>query len=719
MFRIKAILKATALTLTAIALFAGLSQTALAYSNLISNPSVETLSAAAQPTDWQTSSWGSMTTKYSYKAAGQASSHSVRVDVSNYQSGDAKWYFKPVQTTQLKRYVFSDYYKSSTTTSLVAAFTRADGSVIYQWLADLPGSGTWKKTTQYIVTPAETTQTTVYHLIMANGYVQTDSFTLKQAEDVAVSAGVPNSSLEVGDELTPNVLPAGWQKASWGSNTSALSYVKTTGYQSSRSAKVTVSNYVSGDAKWFFDPVQVAAGTTYTFSDYYRSNVATQAVAMFTDNNGAVSYSYLGSIPASTSWKRAGFNVAVPAGIKQATILHTIAANGYLQTDNYSFLPAAQASITDGVPNNSLEQASDLDATLPLGWRTAGWGINTPKYTYQTTGHTGSRSVKVELSSYTDGDAKWLYDDQLVSAGANYRFSAYYQATTTGHAVVMFTHTNGSVSYFGMHNAEATPGWTLYTDTFIAPATAQTATVFFYISALGSFTSDDYSLAPYRYTGFDKPRLSLTFDDGWEENVSTVLPKLNAYGFKSTQYYATQHITETNDTSGLMAFAAAEHEIGSHTITHPNLSTISLASVIYELTESQRVLETALGSSVANFASPYGGYNAQVVSEIAKLYRSHRTVDEGYNSKDNFDIYRLKVQNVLIGTPPAQVAEWVARAQQDKTWLILVYHKVGATNLGAYDSYSSDFDQHLASIQAANIPVQTVNQALNEILPQL
>ena len=221
------------------------------------------------------------------------------------------------------------------------------------------------------------------------------------------------------------------------------------------------------------------------------------------------------------------------------------------------------------------------------------------------------------------------------------------------------------------------------------------------------------------YTGFEKPRLSLTFDDGWEENVTTVLPRLNAFGYKSTQYYATQHITETNDTSGLEAFAAAGHEIGSHTITHPNLGTISLASVIYELTESQRVLETALGSSVPNFASPYGGYNTQVVSEIAKLYRSHRTVDEGYNSKDNFDIYRLKVQNVLIGTSPAQVAEWVARAQQDKTWLILVYHKVGTTSLGAYDSYSSDFDQHLASIQAANIPVQTVNQALNEILPQL
>jgi len=718
MSRLHNILKGAALAAATVAMFTGLSKTALAYNNLVSNSSVETVSATAQPTDWQTSSWGSLATKFSYKAAGQASSHSVRVDVSNYQSGDAKWYFKPVQTTPLRQYIYSDYYKSSAATSLVVAFTRADGSVIYQWLADVPASSTWKKTTQFIVTPADTTQTTVYHLIMGNGFVQTDSFVFKQAEDVAVANGVANNSLEVASEADAN-LPARWQKAKWGSNTATFTYAKAVGYQSTRSAKITMTNYVDGDAKWYFDPAQVTAGTNYVFSDYYRSNVATQAVAMLTDTNGVTSYIYLGSIPASTSWKRASYSVVMPSGTKTATILHTISANGYLQTDNYSFLPAAQTTITNGVPNSSLEQASDIDVSLPQAWRTAGWGTNTPKYTYQTTGHTGSRSVKVELSSYTDGDAKWMYGEQPVTPGSNNRFSAFYQATTTGHAVVMFTHTNGSVSYFGMHNAEATPNWTLYTDTFIAPATAQTATIFFYISAVGSFTSDDYSLAPYTYTGFDKPRLSLTFDDGWEENVTTVLPRLNAFGYKSTQYYATQHITETNDTSGLEAFAAAGHEIGSHTITHPNLGTISLASVIYELTESQRVLETALGSSVPNFASPYGGYNTQVVSEIAKLYRSHRTVDEGYNSKDNFDIYRLKVQNVLIGTSPAQVAEWVARAQQDKTWLILVYHKVGTTSLGAYDSYSSDFDQHLASIQAANIPVQTVNQALNEILPQL
>ncbi len=710
-------LKITGFILIIAVFMADLSQTALAYNNLINNPSVEAATASV-PTDWQTSAWGNLTAKFSYKATGQTGSHSVRADVTNYVDGDAKWYFKPVAVNPLSKYVYSDYYKSSVATTLVVAYTMTDGSTSYMWLADLPASTSWKKTSQYVVIPAGVAQATVYHLIMSNGYVQTDSFVFKQAEDVAVASGVANSSFEIADEVNANA-PAGWVNSKWGSNTAAFNYVKTTGYQSTRSAKVTLTNYIDGDAKWMFDPVTVNAGTTYTFSDYYRANVATSAVAMFVDANGNATYQELGSVPVSTAWKRAAFNVVIPATTKRASILHIIAANGYLQTDAFSLVPADVAVISNGVPNNSVEQASDLDPSLPLAWRTAGWGTNTPKYSVLNTGHTGSKSVKVELSKFTDGDAKWMYADQPVVPGSNNKFSAYYQSTTTGHAVVMFTHTDGRVSYFGMHNAEATSAWTLYSDTFLVPATAKTATVFFYINSVGSFTSDDYSIAPYSYVGFDKPRLSLTFDDGWEENVSTVLPLLNQYGFTSTQYYTSQYISDTGDTSGVLAFQNAGHEVGSHTVTHPNLSTITLAQVVSELTQSKQVLETATGRPVVNFASPYGGYNTQVVNEIKKLYRSHRTVDEGYNSKDNFDAYHLKVQNMLVETTPQQVAAWIAQAQKDNTWLILVFHKVDSTNLEAFDTPLSAFEQDLTIIANSGISVVSVNQALDQLTPQL
>ena len=711
-------LKYFVISLGMLVAFGILSRPAFAYTNLINNASVETVSASNTPSGWQHSGWGTNTAAYSYRATGQGgSAHSVYTKVTNYQDGDAKWFFDPVTVLGSTQYIYADYYKSDVATELVAAITMNDGSTVYQWMADIAPSTTWKLSNSSVLMPPGATKATVLHFIASNGYLQLDNATFKQPEVPAVTNGVGNSSFEQASEFNTK-LPLGWVGSSWGTNTSKYTYLNT-GHTGSKSVRIDVSGYTDGDAKWYSESTKVIPGKTYVYSDYYRSNVPTTVVAMFTATNGVQTYQSLGTGPKSTSWVRKGFSVNIPSNVSSVTIFHTLAANGYLILDDVSLVPQTDIDMTSGIPNGSLEQVNQSDLTAPLGWTSAGWGTNTAKYSYPATGHTGSRSVRVDITSYTDGDAKWMYATQPVTAGSNYRFSAYYQTNTTGRAVVMFTNSDGSTTYFGMHNAESSAAWAQYSDTFIAPNNAVSASVFFYINSVGYFASDDYGLSPYSYVGFDKARLSLTFDDGWEENVTTVLPRLGQYGFASTQYYATQFITDTQDTSGVLAFKNANHQIGSHTVTHPNLSIITLAQVVSELTQSKQVLEAATGQPVLDFASPYGGYNAQVITEIKKLYRSHRTVDEGYNSKDNFDIYRLKVQNVLLGTTPEQISGWISRAQQDHTWLILVFHRVGVANLEAYDTPVATFEQDLANISASGIPVQTVDQALAELQPQL
>lgn len=47
---------------------------------------------------------------------------------------------------------------------------------------------------------------------------------------------------------------------------------------SQRGSRVQVTRYVSGDAKWVFNPVSVDANTSYIFSDAYQSNIATDVI---------------------------------------------------------------------------------------------------------------------------------------------------------------------------------------------------------------------------------------------------------------------------------------------------------------------------------------------------------------------------------------------------------------------------------------------------------
>ena len=157
--------------------------------------------------------------------------------------------------------------------------------------------------------------------------------------------------------------------------------------------------------------------------------------------------------------------------------------------------------------------------------------------------------------------------------------------------------------------------------------------------------------------------------------------------------------------------------MGSHTFTHPDLSTLSATQLTRELRDSKSYLQQVLGTPINYFATPYGAYNTSVLTEINKYYSVHRTVDAGYNSKDNFDVSRLKVQNVLSTTSAAEVRQWVDKAYEERTWLILVLHRV-ANNPGPYDTTPALFSQQLQVIKAKNIPVVTITQALNELNPQ-
>lgn len=66
--------------------------------------------------------------------------------------------------------------------------------------------------------------------------------------------------------ISSGTQPIGWQKDKWGENTTTFAYLNT-GYTGSRSVKVTISKYTSGDAKWYFNPIPVSPNASYNFSD--------------------------------------------------------------------------------------------------------------------------------------------------------------------------------------------------------------------------------------------------------------------------------------------------------------------------------------------------------------------------------------------------------------------------------------------------------------------
>lgn len=687
--------------------------------NLLPNNSVETV-ANGNPANWIPTKWGNNSAELSYKIDGHTGSRSLHVEMKGHIDGDSKWMHTPISAKKSTSYTYSSWYKSNTTTEVDIQYTNAAGVTSYAYIGWLPASADWKQFSMEFTTPADADRMSVMHIIAMNGWLQTDDFELIETPLSTTDSSnlVANGSLETANGTNP----IAWNTNTWGSNTAKFDY-NTTGRDSGRSVTVTISKYTSGDAKWYANPVSITGGASYIYRDYYKSTINSRVVAAYIDANGNYSYVELPSTESASDWTEYTTTFTAPIGATKVSIFHIIDDRGSLTLDDVSIKPEQVAPIEVTIPNASMEIAKD--ASTPEGWRGSNWGTNTVSYQYLNEGHNSSRSTKVTINSYTDGDAKWMFDPiTTLEPGQQYRFSTWYKTNVIPQPVAMFNMADGSTRYFGMPTtrpaADSAANWQYYTDTFSVPEGTVSASIFLFINQVGWLQTDDYRIVDYKPTGFNRPLLSLTFDDGHEDNVTTALPLLNQYGFKTTQCYATRYIEGKPKaiTDGVKAFYNSGHEICSHTVSHPFMTSLNSTDLTYELEHSKTYLENLVGVPVRNFATPYGDYDARVVNEIKKHYQSHRSVDEGYNSKDNFDSYNIRVQNILSTTTADQVNRWIAKAQADKTWLVLVYHRV-ANDPGPYDSYIDDFAAQLSVIKASGITVMTYQDALTETTSQL
>ena len=201
---------------------------------------------------------------------------------------------------------------------------------------------------------------------------------------------------------------------------------------------------------------------------------------------------------------------------------------------------------------------------------------------------------------------------------------------------------------------------------------------------------------------------------------------LTAEGMTGTQFIITSLLGQTGYLTDAQVKDIANdgEEIASHTETHPDLTQETASQLTTELSGSQKALKKITGTSPTDLAYPYGLWNSTVISATEKYYTAARGVEDGYNSKDTFNQYDLKVQNIYDTTTTAQVADWVAQAKATNTWLIFVYHSVdndpsAATDAGIYNVTTAQFSAQLAAIKASGVSVVTMKQGLADVTPQL
>jgi peptidoglycan/xylan/chitin deacetylase (PgdA/CDA1 family) len=116
-----------------------------------------------------------------------------------------------------------------------------------------------------------------------------------------------------------------------------------------------------------------------------------------------------------------------------------------------------------------------------------------------------------------------------------------------------------------------------------------------------------------------KPVL-LTVDDGYVDDIKTILPILQAHHFVATFYIITHRFHEPGflNTTEVRRLDAAGMDIGAHTRNHVPLATVSTAEMTDQIAGSRRDLEHVVGHPVQWFAYPFGSFDDAVVAAVRK-----------------------------------------------------------------------------------------------------
>ncbi len=180
---------------------------------------------------------------------------------------------------------------------------------------------------------------------------------------------------------------------------------------------------------------------------------------------------------------------------------------------------------------------------------------------------------------------------------------------------------------------------------------------------------------------------AISFDDGMRNNLTVAQPILERLGVPASVYVSSGLIGGQSpwvpgpggrmlDADEVLALARAGWEIGGHTVSHADLSTLDEDACLAEVAEGREALERLTGAPVETFAYPFGRYGPAAVRAVRRAgFSAALTTGSGrwepfeltramVSAGDPFPLILLKLidgYEPLLSLPPLRAARTASK----------------------------------------------------------
>ena len=147
-------------------------------------------------------------------------------------------------------------------------------------------------------------------------------------------------------------------------------------------------------------------------------------------------------------------------------------------------------------------------------------------------------------------------------------------------------------------------------------------------------------------------KIVISFDDGYASCFEEGMGVLETFGCTAIQFLVSGRIGKKNDWDGTgeaimdktqaREWLAAGHQIGSHTVSHVQLTRLRAMYATEEIQASRKWLEDTFGIAVSHFSYPLGAYDDRILSMVREAgYSTAVTTQFGVNDVGT-DAHRLR-----------------------------------------------------------------------------